>query len=99
MAVAQQWQDFLREQYPQGSRIRLRTAADKNYPVQAGSEGTLRGIDDEGRFHVEWDSGQSTDLMFARDSFTVFPPELETQSRNAEATGGKNAHRTRTSAR
>lgn len=70
--------NFIREQYPPGTRIRLNAMDDPHHPILPGAEGEVDFVDDAGQLHMKWDNGRSLALIPGEDSFTVLPPKLTT---------------------
>ena len=68
--------NFIREQYPPGTRIRLNSMEDPYAPIAPGTEGEVDFVDDEGQIFMKWNNGRTLPLAPGKDSFTVLPPKL-----------------------
>ena len=70
--------NFIKEQYPPGTRIRLNSMEDPYAPILPGTEGEVDFVDDKGQIFMKWDNGRTLPLIPDEDSFTVLPPKLTT---------------------
>ena len=68
--------NFIKEQYPPGTRIRLNSMEDPYHPILPGTEGEVDFVDDKGQIFMKWDNGRTLPLAPGEDSFTVLPPKL-----------------------
>ena len=68
--------NFIKEQYPPGTRIRLNSMEDPYAPVAPGTEGEVDFVDDIGTIHMKWDNGRALGIVPDEDSFSVLPPKL-----------------------
>ena len=53
MTTFQKYVQFLRTQFPPGSRVLLTSKGNQESPVDKGSQGTLAKVDSAGRFLVD----------------------------------------------
>ena len=70
--------NFIKEQYPPGTRIRLNSMEDPYAPIAPGTEGEVDFVDDIGTIHMKWDNGRALGIVPGEDSFSVLPPKLTT---------------------
>ena len=70
---SKEWLEFLRDQFPAGSRIQTWELDDPRNTLEEA--GKLDYIDDEGRFHVRQSDGGERILALGEEMFSVHPPE------------------------
>ena len=61
--------EFIKEQYPPGTRIRLNSMDDPYAPIAPGTEGEVDFVDDIGQLHMKWDNGRTLALAPGRGQF------------------------------
>ena len=61
--------ESIRKNYPPGMRIVLNNMNDPYSPVESGTRGTVRYVDDCGQLGVAWDNGRSLSLVPGVDSY------------------------------
>ena len=71
--VSKEWLDFLRNQFPAGSRIQTWELDDPKNTLKEARK--LDYIDDSGRFHVRHSDGGECVLTLGEEMFFVHPPE------------------------
>ena len=75
--------NFIREQYPPGTRIRLNSMDDPYAPILPGTEGEVDFVDDKGQIFMKWDNGRTLPLIPGEDSFTVLSQADHAQALHA----------------
>lgn len=61
----------LNKEYPTGTRIILHRMGDDPCPVEPGSTGTVKFVDDTGTIHCDFDNRRSLGLIPGVDSFEI----------------------------
>lgn len=61
----------IKKKYPAGTRIRLINMDDPWHPVEPGTEGTVKLVDDIGQIHMKWDNGRTLALVPGQDEFEI----------------------------
>ena len=59
----------IRKNYPLGTRVMLNNMDDPYSPVESGTRGTVRYVDDCDQLGVAWDNGRCLSLIPGEDSF------------------------------
>ena len=65
----------LKELYPEGTRLELIGMDDPFSPVDPGTRGTVRHVDDMGTIHMNWDNGRTLGIIPGEDSFRKLTDE------------------------
>ena len=61
--------EYLKKEYPPGTRIVLNSMGDDPRPIESGTRGTVAVVDDIGTVHCEFDNGRRLGLIEGEDDF------------------------------
>ena len=63
--------EYLKKEYPPGTRIVLNSMGDDPRPIESGTRGTVAVVDDIGTVHCEFDNGRRLGLIEGEDDFSA----------------------------
>lgn len=61
----------IKNRYPSGMRIELDFMGNDPRPIESGTKGTVRVVDDMGTVHCDFDNGRRLGLIVGEDSFHI----------------------------
>lgn len=61
--------EWLKEQYPPGTRVQLDRMGDDPNPIEPGTQGSVVAVDDAGTIFCNFDNGRSLGICPEADSF------------------------------
>lgn len=64
-----------KEKYPPGTRVVLLNMGNDPCPIESGTRGTVRVVDDIGTIHCDFDNGRSLGMVPGEDSFRELTDE------------------------
>ena len=76
--------EYLKKEYPPGTRIVLNSMGDDPRPIESGTRGTVEAVDDIGTVHCEFDSGRSLGLIEGEDDFRTLTAQELAEEENAQ---------------
>lgn len=73
----------LKEDYPKGTRIVLLSMGDDPRPIESGTRGTVRFVDDMATIHCDFDNGRSLGLAYGEDRYRKLTEQEIEEENNA----------------
>ena len=71
--------EYLKKQYPPGTRVQLDRMGDDPRPIPAGTKGTVSFVDDCGTVFCNFDNGRSLGVCPEADKFHKITEQTEVQ--------------------
>lgn len=73
----------LKEDYPKGTRIVLLSMGDDPRPIEGGTRGTVKFVDDLATVHCNFDNGRSLGLAYGEDRYRKLTEQEIEEENNA----------------
>ena len=71
MSIDRDYIEYLKEHYPKGTRIQLDSMGDDPRPIEPGTMGSVRLVDDMGTIHCDFDNGRRMGIIPSEDCFHI----------------------------
>ena len=76
--------EYLKKAYPPGTRIVLNSMGDDPRPIESGTRGTVKVVDDIGTLHCEFDNGRSLGLIDGEGDFRALTAQELAEEETAQ---------------
>ena len=76
--------EYLKKEYPPGTRIVLNSMGDDPSPIESGTRGTVAVVDDIGTVHCQFDNGRSLCLIECEDDFRALTAQELAEEENTQ---------------
>ena len=73
----------LKEDYPKGTRIVLLSMGDDPRPIESGTRGTVKFVDDLATVHCNFDNGRSLGFAYGEDRYRKLTEQEIEEENNA----------------
>ena len=77
--------EYLKKAYPPGTRIVLNSMGYDPRPIEGGTRGTVKVVDDIGTVHCEFDSARSLGLIDGEDDFRALTAQELAEEETAQS--------------
>ena len=76
--------EYLKKVYPPGTRIVLNSMGNDPRPIENGTHGTVKVVDDIGTVHCKCDNGRSLGLIDGEDDFRALTAQELAEEETAQ---------------
>lgn len=76
--------EYLKKAYPSGTRIVLNSMGNDPRPIESGTRGTVKFVDDIGTVHCRFDDGRRLGLIEGEDDFRALTAQELAEEETAQ---------------